>query len=159
MVLIAGGVGINPIMSMVSAMHEAGITNTSDGMPRTVRVLYSSRRETDPHSRGDEEEVLFEKRLRDIAERWSNSQDVDYKYTFFETSGNSTKEDEHTGNVTTRYRRINHHDLYEAIGPEDGRKTTFVYVCGLPTMTDQFVSLLKQSPGMDAERVLCEKWW
>jgi len=29
----------------------------------------------------------------------------------------------------------------------------------LPTMTDEFVELLKKAPGMDEKRVLCEKWW
>ncbi|EXJ88494.1 hypothetical protein A1O1_05424 [Capronia coronata CBS 617.96] len=157
LVLIAGGVGINPIMSMVSAMHDTGVTNTPDGMPRTVRVLYSSRREK--NKQGGTEEVLFERRLKDIAQHWSGNQDVNYKYTFFETGEGHAKEDEHGGNMATCYRRINHDDLFDAIGPENGRGKSFVYVCGLPTMTDEFVALLKQTPGMDGNKVLCEKWW
>ncbi|KAL2444313.1 hypothetical protein ABEF95_016593 [Exophiala dermatitidis] len=162
-VFVAGGVGINPIMSMVSAIHEAGITDTSSGLlPKTVRLLYTSRREKNPQ--GQQEPVLFEERLRNIAGHWSSRKDVmDYTYTFFETSASGeaeAKEDEdQTRNITTCYRRINHNDLLEAIGPQETRPNTFVYVCGLPTMTDEFVAFLKNTPGVDARKVLCEKWW
>jgi len=78
----------------------------------------------------------------------------------FETSGDFVQEEqEDAGNIATRYRRISHEDLFDAIGREDSRSNTVVYVCGLPTMTDEFVELLKKAPGMDETRVLCEKWW
>ncbi|KAL2444396.1 hypothetical protein ABEF95_016521 [Exophiala dermatitidis] len=167
-VFVAGGVGINPIMSMVSAIHEAGLglagTESSSEkipVPKTVRVLYTSRREKSPQ--GQSEPVLFEARLRSIADHWSSRKDVmDYTYTFFETSASGeaeAKEDEQTQNSTTCYRRINHNDLLDAIGPQETRPNTFVYVCGLPTMTDEFVSFLKNTPGVDERKVLCEKWW
>ncbi|KAK5271467.1 hypothetical protein LTR99_001377 [Exophiala xenobiotica] len=158
-VFIAGGVGINPIMSMISAMDEVGTTNKLGGMAKTVRVLYTARRES------PEEAILFEKRLDDIAEKWKGNEQVDYKYTFFETSGKPDvpgQEGERkttTGNSTTRFIRIKHDDLFEALGPEESRSNTVVYVCGLPAMTDEFVELLKRAPGMDEKRVLCEKWW
>jgi hypothetical protein len=59
----------------------------------------------------------------------------------------------------TRYRRIQGHDLDEALGPEERRGTVVVYVCGLPAMTDQFVEWFKKQRGMEERRVLCEKWW
>lgn len=163
-VLVAGGVGINPIMSMISAMDEMGTRSTLGGMAKTVRILYTARRDHSPSSDGgggQVEEVLFEKRLNGIAQKWNNHEQVDYRYTFFETSGggDSDAQDEVAENITHRYRRIRHDDLFEALGPEDTRNKTVVYVCGLPTMTDEFVELLKQAKGMDEERVLCEKWW
>ncbi|KIX01869.1 uncharacterized protein Z518_09596 [Rhinocladiella mackenziei CBS 650.93] len=156
-VFVAGGVGINPIMSMISAMHELGTQSRLGGMLRTVRVLYTSRREKTQNGEG--EDILFEKRLNDIAQAWRDHKEVDYKYTLFETSGEGVREYKNTGNVACHGRRIKQEDLLEAIGPEGSRENTVVYVCGLPTMTDEFVAFLKQAPGMDENRVLCEKWW
>lgn len=156
-VFIAGGVGINPIMSMISAMNELGTNSKIGGMVKTVRLLYSAKRERD--QQGNAEEILFEKRLKDIAEEWRDVKDVDYQYTLFETGGRQTQEEKTAGNITTRFRRINHNDLFEAIGPEETRDRTVVYVCGLPAMTDEFVDLLRKTPGLDEKRVLCEKWW
>ncbi|OAP63915.1 hypothetical protein AYL99_03142 [Fonsecaea erecta] len=161
-VFVAGGVGINPIMSMISAMHAVGADKVG-GMTRTVRVLYVSRREKNAET-GAEEEILFEKRLKCIAETWKGHDRVDFKYNLFVTGGQSgtggTKQDEvEQGNMLTRYRRIQHGDLFDALGSESGRGHTAVYVCGLPTMTDEFVALLQKAPGMEDRRVLCEKWW
>ncbi|KIW17238.1 hypothetical protein PV08_04429 [Exophiala spinifera] len=165
-VFVAGGVGINPIMSMISAMDEVGTKSRLGGMVSAVRVLYTARREHGPnsssHSGGQaEEEVLFEKRLADVARKWSNHEQVDYRYTFFETSRKGSADAQGTvaGNITYRHRRIRHDDLFQALGPEATRANTVAYVCGLPTMTDEFVELLKKAKGMDEKRVQCEKWW
>ncbi|KAK5050409.1 hypothetical protein LTR84_003690 [Exophiala bonariae] len=157
-VFIAGGVGINPIMSMISTLNEAGTTRVLGGMPKHVRVLYTSRRERNPD--GQAAEILFENRLKSIAENWNtHQQQVDYQYAFFETSEPSSVGAPKPGNMAVHSRRISQNDLLEALGSEDGRANTVVYVCGLPTMTDQYVELLKNAPGMDEKRVLCEKWW
>ncbi|KAL8948496.1 MAG: hypothetical protein Q9222_005328 [Ikaeria aurantiellina] len=55
--------------------------------------------------------------------------------------------------------RISHQHLLDAIGPVEQRKGVVVYVCGVPTMTDEFVDLLRAAEGMEERRVLCEKWW
>lgn len=161
-VFVAGGVGINPIMSMISAMHEAGTRISPGGMVSTVRILYTSRRVRNAAS-GKDEEILFEKRLKNIADKWNSHEQVDYKYTLFETSDRdaaaTNKQDDAAANFSVRHRRITHDDLLDALGPQDSRGNTLVYVCGLPTMTDEFVALLQKTPGMDRSRVLCEKWW
>lgn len=154
-VLIAGGVGVNPIMSMVSAMDLQG-TGKLGGMPKRIRLLYSSKRGADQE--GKPEEILFEERLQAVARKWKKKDDVDFGYTFFETSGSRAGGDR-TAEFTTLERRISHDDLLEALGPEERRSRTLVYVCGLPAMTDGFVDVLKKTPGMDEKRVLCEKWW
>lgn len=162
-VFVAGGVGINPIISMISALNEAGTSQALGGMVKTVRVLYSSRRETDPNGQGGAAEVLFETRLMEIARRWDQHDHVDYKYSFFETSGQPQTGDGYDrprpGNMVVYSKRISQADLLETLGPEEDRGNTVVYVCGLPTMTDEFVELLKHAPGMDEKKVLCEKWW
>lgn len=159
-VLIAGGVGINPIMSMVSAMDLQGAKRMG-GLPLRLRVLYSSKRGTGRS--GQPEEVLFEERLKAIAaKRLQKNDGVDFRYTFFNTANNVTQEGEEQNipeNMHMLHRRITHGDLFEALGPEENRQNTLVYICGLPAMTDEYVELLRKAPGMDEKRVLCEKWW
>jgi NAD(P)H-flavin reductase len=53
-------------------------------------------------------------------------------------------------------RRIDHHDLTNAIAPRESH--TVCYVCGVPTMIDDFVDYFQQQ-GVPPTRVLCEKWW
>jgi len=159
-VLIAGGVGINPIMSMISTMDLMG-PRRMGGLPPRLRLLYSSKRGMDKN--GKAEEVLFEERLRAIASRRAQRKDeVDFGYALFETSGESTHENGTPGtpeNMQVHHRRITSDDLFEALGSADRRQNTLVYVCGLPAMTDDFVEQLRKAPGMDEKNVLCEKWW
>ncbi|ETI26387.1 hypothetical protein G647_03164 [Cladophialophora carrionii CBS 160.54] len=227
-VFVAGGVGINPIMSMISAMHEAG-ANRLGGMPMEVSVLYSARREKNAET-DQEEDILFATRLADIAHHWKHHVQVNFRYTQFITGVKSEEPtdrsearrsfaaaiktrfpdrpeisdqysqimqnyvsrspntvswrntysqlsrlfnsagapdlleryneiDSGPGVQPTQYRRIQEHDLEEALGPEDRRDTVIVYVCGLPAMTDQFVAWFRTQRGMEEKRVLCEKWW
>lgn len=156
-VLIAGGVGINPIMSMLTAMEMQGAERLG-GLPSRLRILYTSRRTKD--NKGQPEEVLFEERLKAIAAKTlEKHKAVDFQYTFFETSPSKSEEKEGGVNVKVERRRMNQDDLLEALGSEEQRSRTLVYVCGLPTMTDQYVELLRNAPGMSEKRVLCEKWW
>jgi hypothetical protein len=162
-ILIAGGVGVNPIMSMLSAMDKHGVRyfdgkpafargENVGGMRERVRVLYSSKRV-------GEEKILFEERLKEVAKRWEGSKDVDLEFTLFETGDG--KEENDDGNVRHRKGRIAHEDLFKALGGEEevDRERSVVYVCGVPQMTDEFVELLSKQKGMDERRVLCEKWW
>ena len=159
-VLIAGGVGINPIMSMVSAMDLQG-PKRMGGLPPRLRVLYSSKRGVG--NEGRPEEVLFEQRLKAIAAKRAQKEDgVDFRYTFFETPRDASQEGAENDvpeNMQVQRRRITHGDLFDALGPEDKRQNTLVYACGLPSMTDEYVELLGKAPGMAEKRVLCEKWW
>ena len=157
-VFIAAGVGINPIMSMLSAMSLRA-PGWVGGMVRHVNVLYSTRRT-------DDEEVLFEERLGRMAETYRAGHagdkltEVNFEFTMFETGGRSAKSEEMSNRATKReYRRITHEDLTAALGPENARGNTLAYACGPPEMTDDFVVFLQKSPGMEENRVLCEKWW
>ena len=159
-VFIAGGVGINPIISMLSAMALRA-PGWVGGMVRNVRVLYATKRIED-------EEVLFEDRLSSLAEKYRSGHagdkltEVNFEFTLFETSGQSGKSEENKqkSKATKReYRRITHDDLSALLGPEKGRANTLVYVCGPPEWTDKCVEFLQKCPGMDGKRVLCEKWW
>ena len=155
-VLIAGGVGINPIMSMLTAMEMQGAKRLG-GLPPRLRILYSSKRSRDKS--GNPETILFEERLKAVAAKSAEKhKSVDFHYTLFETSSTQGSTSM-PANTTQVHRRITHDDLIEALGPEQIRQKTLVYVCGLPNMTDEYVDILRKAPGMDEKRVLCEKWW
>jgi hypothetical protein len=158
-VFVAGGVGINPIISMLRAMDSVGPAATArlGGLPRRTTVLYSSRRNRSPDDKN--EDVLFYDDLLDLASKWNSNDEVDYRYTFFETNPGGRNGEGKEKNVQYRNRRISHEDLLGALGPEDDRANTVVYVCGLPAMTDEFVEALSKAKGMEKRRVLTEKWW
>jgi hypothetical protein len=55
-----------------------------------------------------------------------------------------------------------HDDVAVGLGTPVERRLAVVYVCGVPTMTDEFVAKLTDRQtglGMEPHRVLCEKWW
>ena len=153
-VFIAGGVGVNPVMSMLGAMDWKGNSGVG-GMRRRVRVLYGSKREVVEGKAG---RILFEERLEAITRRWEDLEGIDVQLSMFET-GEGAKEEVGDGVVKWRKGRIQHEDLMKALGPEEEREHTVVYICGVPGMTDEFVEVLKKAPGMEEKRVLCEKWW
>lgn len=153
-VLVAGGVGINPLVTMLSALAEDGDKDLD------VRFLYSLR---DPGPAGgrDPARMLFLERIADVFA----SGRVGGGLQLFLTGGGAEKNQEdgtiawEGGEIPFRGRRITRDDLREAVGED--REQALVYVCGVPRMTDEFVEWLKSRDGlgMDPERVLCEKWW
>jgi hypothetical protein len=55
--------------------------------------------------------------------------------------------------------RINDIALSSAAGRREEAQGTVFYVCGPPDMTDEIVKFLTEKEKIEAERVLCEKWW
>ena len=56
-------------------------------------------------------------------------------------------------------RRLTKADVLTVLGDFDKRQRTVCYVCGPPSMTDELVHFLLSLNGLEASRVLCEKWW
>lgn len=143
-VFVAGGVGINPLMSMLSSIAESDV----EGLE--VEFLYSVKKAADV------KEVLFLERVASILQRLRSG-----KLGLFFTGGEYGDGvlDWHGGKLPYRGRRIVEDDLKEALGPVEGRKGIVCYVCGVPGMTDLIVEQLSRAEGMSTDRVLCEKWW
>ncbi|OJD29334.1 oxidoreductase nad-binding domain-containing protein 1 [Diplodia corticola] len=110
-VFIAGGVGINPLISIISHLHH------THSMPRSVEFIYTTK-VTDG-------KVLFADRLMHMA---SNRRDR-LKLRFFLTggaggSGHSFPEARlEDATVSLNYRRLTPKDILEALGDAQGGQT------------------------------------
>ncbi|KAF4785262.1 hypothetical protein HER10_EVM0004380 [Colletotrichum scovillei] len=168
-VFIAGGVGVNPLMSIVSYLAE-GIEGKG-GCPYDVQFMYSTKvpssasppEESGEGSHLDSEKILFMERLAAIF----GGEKVRGQMRLFLTGlGPGTASGEsvlqcNEMDVPFKRRRMGLEDVAEALGPEAERGGALVYVCGIPSMTDELVESLTSKSGLNLrpERVLCEKWW
>lgn len=186
-VLVAGGMGVNPLVSMLSWIGEMqGAAEAADSCEMEVRVLYSVR---DPDAAGagpdsdahavcadgprDGRRILFLERIVRLFERGR----VRGGLRLFLTAGGTLRGgggsyadsgEKRDGGVVScaggvgvpfLRRRMAVRDVEEAVGRD--KEAAVVYICGVPTMTDEFVQALvsPEGFGMDKRRVLCEKWW
>lgn len=155
-IFVAGGVGVNPLISMLSSLAESAASGESS---LEIHVLYSQR---DPAQPPDARRMLFVERIADIFSR----RVLPGKFRLFLTGG-ERQEGERDGNagfdlpdgvdVPVMYRRISIDDITRILDGE--KESAVVYICGVPAMTDEFVDKLVNDAGMDPRRVLCEKWW
>ena len=155
-VFVAGGVGINPLISILS--HIAGLSDEAPSFE--VQFLYSLK---DPGPERDAGSMPFIERLAAIFSR----EKVKGAFHLFLTSGSKhSTESSNTGvfscneaDLLFNRRRISQEDLIQAVGND--KSSVVVYICGLPTMTDEFVAELisPQGQAIESNRVLCEKWW
>jgi ferredoxin-NADP reductase len=149
-IFVAGGVGINPLISMLSSMVEMPANMPS---PSKIHFLYSTK---DPSPAGGKN-ILFLPRLLKLANKHPSLIDM----TVFLTNladGKKVEDPESLGWYHDR--RIEEADLQHALGADLGtRKDTVVYVCGPPHMTDKLVAWFRGQTGLDDEQVFCEKWW
>lgn len=153
-VFVAGGVGINPLMSMLSSVAER------PGGAYEVCVFYSVK---DPGTAGRGDEILFLERISTLFATGK----IKGALKLFLTSSETTAAGGQSGDVVSctgvevpfERRRVTVDDVAGAVGAD--KRFAVVYVCGVPTMTDHFVKELVSPDGlgMEPHRVLCEKWW
>lgn len=148
-VFVAGGVGINPLMSMLSHISE----NEYD---LDVRVLYGTKLPTNGTAG-----VVFLDRIKELYRQSSVKGTVEV----FATGDNVGSEQEEpldeAAFVKVHRRRLAAADVEDLVGIDDP-ESTVVYICGPPTMTDEFVAALtskEKGLGLDPKQVLTEKWW
>ncbi|EKG18272.1 Oxidoreductase FAD/NAD(P)-binding protein [Macrophomina phaseolina MS6] len=145
-VFIAGGVGINPLISIVAHLHQ------TDTLPPQVEFIYATK--------SIDGEILFADRLLHIASSRPQQVKLHFFLTGSQSGGAAALQDSRLAElaISPSYRRLNTKDVLEALS-SSGREQTVCYVCGPPQMTDELVDLLRGQEGMSADRVLCEKWW
>ncbi|KAI3318219.1 hypothetical protein HD806DRAFT_526534 [Xylariaceae sp. AK1471] len=189
-VFVAGGVGVNPLVAMLSSIASttpnSAVAGGGGGGNLEVHFLYSLK---DPGASGnhrDAKHMLFLDRIAAIF----REKRVKGSLQVFLTSGDGTTttavEDgveatakaagdgevdqareratiaHEGGDLPFHARRCTVDDVAAAVGTAAERRFAVVYVCGVPTMTDEFVAKLtdrEKGVGMEPHRVLCEKWW
>lgn len=138
----------SPLMSMLSYLSE-----DPPDPPVSVQFLYTSK-----IPRDGLDSILFLPRLRKI---FTPSAFLDWNLCCYLTgiypSSNLLSTTE--GIQSFQLRRINHQDLFQALGPASERNGVVAYICGPAAMTDEFLQVLRIQEGMEAKMVLCEKWW
>jgi ferredoxin-NADP reductase len=150
-VFVAGGVGINPLMSMLSQL----VIDRDANEDFEVKFLYTTK---DPGSSKIGQILFFERVTRAVKALGSKGQ-----LELFLTQSKDARMN--AENLVVREetpvqrRRIQREDLLRAVGPVNERRDTVCYICGVPGMTDDFVDLTQQAEGMDERNVFCEKWW
>ncbi|KAL7794999.1 hypothetical protein V8C37DRAFT_375193 [Trichoderma ceciliae] len=147
MVLVAGGVGVNPLMSMLSFMAEGKGKDAVD-----VSFLYASKL---PQS-GSLSDILFLDRITRIFGQGRVKGEVKLYVTAAGNTLSQETRDVNGAQAEIHPRRLGVADVKAAIGAED-REGTMVYVCGPRTMTDELVEQLAAI--IDSRRVLTERWW
>jgi len=183
---IAGGVGIkydchetpslpnadardSPMMSMLTYINQ-NYPNLE------VRLLYSTK--VPSHETGPSE-VLFLTRILDLFRIPRSETTKDRIELFFTGTWDGTAigtnddtviqplmsltlpniDAETEVPVVAWTHRIDDLALSSAVGSKVEAKNTVFYICGPPSMTDEMVEFLKAQDNVDAEKVLCEKWW
>lgn len=152
--MIGGGVGINPLMSLLTYL-----TDERQVPPlQSIGLLYGTK--TDELDCSD---VLFMSKVSKITNTKQKVQ-VDLTAEIFATPGAAStappKASLQFTKPTIRPRRMSRDDVEQALGPDLVRRDeTVVYICGPQAMTDEFVDMVKGFQGIRSENVLCEKWW
>jgi ferredoxin-NADP reductase len=156
-VFVAGGVGINPLMSIVSSL--AAQKKEKGKLAFHVKFLYTTRSfklDANPS------EILFLERLVSVFDILGH----EGQFELFLTSGQLKGEKIESRTISVAGKqlkvqtsRIHDTDLLDALGPVEERAGTICYICGVPTMTDEFVETAKNAKGIDERNVLFEKWW
>ncbi|KAJ5732493.1 Riboflavin synthase-like beta-barrel [Penicillium malachiteum] len=161
-VLIAGGVGINPLISILS--HLNVIQNAH---PLNIHFLYSSRVPQNKDTKSTDfilDQILFLPRLRQIIRSQGSSSRLHLSLSLFLTNASEAGFSlESPADLTIYPRRIQDEDLRLAIEGHKGEldpQETVAYVCGPPAMTDQLVEQMQKILGEGgSQRVFFEKWW
>jgi len=163
LLLIAGGVGINPLVSILEELsfflndnQKRGDTNADQS--RRCLLLYSAARE---------EELLFKDKIDSIADSTAGI-DVRYFVTRERESSSpssisstTTSTSTHPSTSNFNRRRIDldylRNQVFSGLSPLTVDRC-LTYVCGPPSMIDDSVRTLTEL-GVDSKNVVYEKWW
>ncbi|KAL4781432.1 hypothetical protein BJX76DRAFT_350150 [Aspergillus varians] len=164
-VFVAGGVGINPLISMLSHLNNNDESTGLYHPSLNIHVLYSSRlpNATTPESALDQ--ILFLPRLREIIRSQSQFHRLRITLDLFLSNlqdQSSPLLAQAPKDLAIHPRRINEDDLRKTISGTDVKfapSETVCYVCGPPQMTDEVVNTATELLSGQKERVYFEKWW
>ncbi|RHZ69747.1 hypothetical protein Glove_279g13 [Diversispora epigaea] len=168
-IFIAGGVGINPLMSMLESILKKNekeydideIKNYVDDNNnhhemtiRKIRLLYSAK---------SFDELLFYDRIENLRKKSSNILECKYFLTrdYRSPSSSSSPPSDiiSAGKKFYYQKRIDQEILNKIIEIEQNNLTKLkCFVCGPPEMEDDIIKWWKEV-GVDEKRISYEKWW
>ncbi|KAL4865689.1 hypothetical protein BDV12DRAFT_187975 [Aspergillus spectabilis] len=164
-VFVAGGVGINPLISMLSHLNNNDESTGLYHPSLDINILYSSKLPEASSPESALNQILFLQRLREIVRSQSQSHRLRITLSLFLTN----LEDQSSPlliqppkDLTIHPRRINHNDLRKTVSGTNGKfspSETVCYVCGPPQMTDETVNTVTNLLNGQKDRVFFEKWW
>ncbi|KAL4881588.1 hypothetical protein BJY04DRAFT_218036 [Aspergillus karnatakaensis] len=164
-VFVAGGVGINPLISILSHLNNNDESTGLYHPSLDIQILYSSKLPNASTPEAALQQVLFLQRLREIVRSQSQFHRLRITLDLFLTNledQSFSLLDQRPGDLTIHSRRINQDDLRQSVSGNDGKSTpseTVCYVCGPPQMTDEVVSTVVSLLDGQKDRVFFEKWW
>uniref|UniRef100_A0A0P4W8E4 Oxidoreductase NAD-binding domain-containing protein 1 n=1 Tax=Scylla olivacea TaxID=85551 RepID=A0A0P4W8E4_SCYOL len=146
LLLVGGGVGVNPLASMlfqIHSLHRLGVPaggEVEGALPEGTKgaMLYSAR---------TYEEILYKEELNKVAEEMSN-----FRVSYF-----TTREAPPNPSLAI-HGRITASTLSQAVSSLSASHPPLCYLCGPPCMSED-VSRHLQDAGVPRERILYEKWW
>ena len=136
LLLLAGGVGINPLLSIFRHSGELLSAGDSSG-PRRVSLLYTA---------ATAEELLFKE---EISEQCSKRET--FTSQFFVTR-------EKTGSEEYTHRRMTKSDLENVLCDKEDTERKICFICGPPKMVEQVKNWLIEL-NVSAENIRYELWW
>lgn len=141
LVLIAGGVGINPLLSILrhsADLHRDQANKRSSYETGTVKLFYSAKNTS---------ELLFKKNILDLVNEFPEKITCSLHVTKQTTQISAELKPYITEG------RITEKEISEHVSAE-----TLFYICGPPPMTDFFSKQLEDSH-VPKEHICFEKWW
>lgn len=143
LLLVAGGVGINPLYSIL--LHAADLKRLTQTHPndRTytpghTHLLYSAK---------NTQELLFKSTITDVCKEFPETFSCDFNVT------QQSDEIEQEFQPYTRHGRITQAQLEQHVS-----ERTLCFLCGPPPMIES-VSAVLRSLGLSEDRIRYEKWW
>ncbi|KAL2860723.1 FAD-dependent oxidoreductase [Aspergillus lucknowensis] len=162
---VTGGMGINPIISILSHLNNNDETTGVFHPSLNIHVLYSSKLPDAATQESALNQIPFFPRLREIVRSRLRSPRLHVTLELFLTNINNHSPSLSTPDpqdLTIHPRRINQGDLRRATyGPDSqfSPNETVCYVCGPPRMTDEVVDSLSDLLNGERDRIYFEKWW
>ncbi|KAL2808375.1 hypothetical protein BJX63DRAFT_424678 [Aspergillus granulosus] len=164
-VFVVGGVGINPIMSMLSHLNNNDETTGSFHPSLNIHVLYSSKLPENATPETALSQIPFLPRLREIVRSQEQSHRLRISLNLFLTNNHdqsSALPAQSPQDLAIQSRRIGRADLQRTVSGKDSQfapNETVCYVCGPPQMTDELVDILSDLLDGQKDRIYFEKWW
>ena len=164
LLLVAGGVGINPLASIFLNAYEIKRSASEQNKVshlRQVNLLYSSK---------TKEELIFRNKIESVISCTSLQKDYrigeqnQFNAKYFVTRQGDV---DNLNDVSTKYKRIDLDELKEAVctdADRDGDKKgpqipLYCYLCGPPEMIKQIANILISDLNVPEKHVFYEMWW